>query len=536
MDNHSQSNRRQRRSTYRILILIGLAIVAGRIAAVTSKEGDTAFLSANDRSRWCTVAALVEARTYEIDRLINLKYRSGRQPWRTIDMVRHRGDDGQFHYYSSKPPLFPTLVAGVYWLVYQASGLTLSAYPIYATRIVLACVNLPLLALFYLCTIGAIERLGSGQWSRIFVAAATCFGTMLMPFAVSLNNHLVAAASTALVLYIYVVSAIPSEDSKVENQQTSLWVWLIAGLAAGFAAANELPALSMTALWCLLILWLDFRGSIAFLLGIIIAAAGFFATNMIAHDSLRPPYMHRADGAGIEIIESADTPPSAEQVAEVLIANHITFDSTGELQIGPSGEADRLVVQTVDNQLFALRPIAGDSARWELLRWDDWYDYPGSYWVEGKQKGVDLGEHSREVYLAHATVGHHGILSLTPIWCLVPIGLLTGLFSGPGSIRRLVLAIAVSTAVCLAFYVMQPELNRNYGGVSTCFRWMLWFTPLWLVVIYPVVRWCSLRSVARFLLQVLLACSVFSVAISLETPWQHPWIYRLANYLGWLGG
>ena len=150
----SDSRRRQRRSTYRLLIFIALAIAAGRIATVISRDGDAAFLSANDRSRWCTIAALVEARTYEIDQLINLKNKKGRQPWATIDMVRHRGKDGQLRYYSSKPPLFPTLVAGVYWLVYQASGLTLSAYPIYATRIVLACVNLPLLALFYFCTIG----------------------------------------------------------------------------------------------------------------------------------------------------------------------------------------------------------------------------------------------------------------------------------------------------------------------------------------------------------------------------------------------
>jgi hypothetical protein len=34
----------------------------------------------------------------------------------------------------------------------------------------------------------------------------------------------------------------------------------------------------------------------------------------------------------------------------------------------------------------------------------------------------------------------------------------------------------------------------------------------------------------------LLACSVFSMAISLQNPWQHPWIYRFWSFLGWLGG
>jgi RimJ/RimL family protein N-acetyltransferase len=53
-----------------VTIAITLAIVAGRIAVVRSAEGDTAFLSANDRSRWCTIRALVDDGTYEIDSII----------------------------------------------------------------------------------------------------------------------------------------------------------------------------------------------------------------------------------------------------------------------------------------------------------------------------------------------------------------------------------------------------------------------------------------------------------------------------------
>jgi len=76
----------QPRQVAALLIAISLAIVAGRIASVTSAEGDTAFLSANDRSRWATVAALVDYGTYEIDRLTAIKDKSGRRrPWQTID-------------------------------------------------------------------------------------------------------------------------------------------------------------------------------------------------------------------------------------------------------------------------------------------------------------------------------------------------------------------------------------------------------------------------------------------------------------------
>ena len=39
---------------------------------------------------------------------------------------------------------------------------------------------------------------------------------------------------------------------------------------------------------------------------------------------------------------------------------------------------------------------------------------------------------------------------------------------------------------------MRPQIDRNYGGVSSCFRWVLWFAPLWLVVIAPVIdQWAE---------------------------------------------
>ncbi len=155
-----QENHKQRQSTFHVMMLVALAITAGRIATVSSKEGDTAFLSANDRSRWCTVAALVEHGTYVIDEQIKItgKKMTNRRPWATIDKVRHVGRDGTQHYYSSKPPLFPTLVAVVYKLVNLLSGMTLTDQPIYVARLILALVNLPLLAIFYWATIDSITR------------------------------------------------------------------------------------------------------------------------------------------------------------------------------------------------------------------------------------------------------------------------------------------------------------------------------------------------------------------------------------------
>ena len=73
------------------------------------------FLSANDRSRWLAVRALVEQGTFAIDDLLDPRV------WNTIDMVQHRGADGELRLYSSKPPLLITLLAAEYWLLNQVT-------------------------------------------------------------------------------------------------------------------------------------------------------------------------------------------------------------------------------------------------------------------------------------------------------------------------------------------------------------------------------------------------------------------------------
>jgi len=187
-----QDARDNRWPLYHLLIIITLAIAAGRIAVVKKPGGTTAFLSANDRSRWSTVACLVERGTYVIDEQIAIQnpIHRNRRPWDTIDKVRHLGRDGKQHYYSSKPPLLATIVAGIYQVVHVCTGMTLTQQPVYLSRIILALFNLPLLALFYYATIASIDRVIRNNWAASVAAAACCLGTMVLPFAVTLNNHL----------------------------------------------------------------------------------------------------------------------------------------------------------------------------------------------------------------------------------------------------------------------------------------------------------------------------------------------------------
>ncbi len=585
-DSSRESSQRRRVQMHAILICVTLALVAGRIATVINPQGTAAFLSANDRSRWVSVAALVENGTFAIDDLITVKSSTGHRLWDTIDKVRHVGDDGMLHYYSSKPTLLTTLIAGVYALFYSVTGLAMTAHPIYVPRALLMLINVPTMALFLITMMRSIERLDVSDFAKRFCVTAACFGTMLTSFALSLNNHLFAAAATSLTLYLYLKASDrhaeygsrhqwnrsrskPSSRTRSSNTarhkgssrsrgQTGFGTWLLAGVAAAMTVACELPALSMFCLWAVLFAWLTPRSIPGFVVGAAIVTAGIFGTNYWAHQSWKTPYAHRGYGDVItgydwqEDLTQSDF-ARAESLRDVLKAKPPFADATNILlrpltsggyaaiaefeAKGTEANGAEANGEIIRQQPFKVEhyPDAKSPASWKLVEWDDWYEYPGSYWRTGKRRGVDLGEPDRGTYLFHATLGHYGLFSLTPIWLLVPTGLAFQCVRGRSEHRRLAASVLLATLVCLAFYVARPEIDRNYGGVSVCFRWMLWFAPLWLFAIAPEVNQLSTRAVGRWFAIALLAGSVFSVATSLDSPWQSPWLYRFASFLGWLG-
>ena len=509
------------------IFLAALAVVAGRIAVVRSADGGTAMLSANDRSRWATVASLVEHGTYRIDRLVARvdPVHRNRRPFDSIDKVMHVGTDGKFHAYSSKPPLLATMVAAVYWPIHAATGLTITRYPGYVPRLILAIVNLPTLAILFYATFASIRPRLTDLWTRTYAAIAVAFGTMLTPMAVSLNNHLPAAAATAVVLAIF-----------LSRTWTPVRLF-VAATAAALAVACELPSLAMLCLWSVMFAlvaagWIGQHddasepprvarvlGTLAVVTGLVLVAAAFFGTNYIAHRSLRMPYAHRGNGAIIQTVDSLD---------EI---------DTNDWRMVPSDEPGRRRLWSTAGR--PSRAVIATDNGFEIRQWDDWYEYPGSYWQDGNRRGVDRGEPNRLRYAMHMLIGHHGVLSITPIWILSVAGTMLGLFRA--GLRRLridrhdavILATAAVTTVCIAFYIARPEIDRNYGGVSSCFRWLLWLTPLWFHTAATTLRKFEHSASFRYLAAALLAPSVFSAAIALDNPWQSPWIERWLTFLGY---
>jgi hypothetical protein len=171
---------------------------------------------------------------------------------------------------------------------------------------------------------------------------------------------------------------------------------------------------------------------------------------------------------------------------------------------------------------------------------------------------VDRGEPDRWNYLLQFTIGHHGILSLTPFWFWAMAGAGFWVVAGRRtptkdgleeshqelplehnvaqwprwrswllSDRGISAAIVGVSMVCIAFYASRDQVDRNYAGVCSGFRWMFWLIPGWLWLSIPAVQWSVRNRTFHLLLLLAIALSVLSATIPWPNPWSHPWPYRL---------
>ena len=451
-------------------------------------------LSANDRSRWATLRALVEPNMrvsgfpYAIDKVIQ-------EPgWDTIDMVKHDG-----HLFSSKPTLLPTIQAGVYWVMYHVFGLSAQTRPFETVRTFLAITHLPLLLLLFWSTLKSVELITSSAFARVFILASVCFGTYLTTFATSVQNHLPGAVAISVALYAILrivlpwerfqdrsMHAIPAGNDRIydenENENNnenksesallskpvvcavpSVWIYVLAGFSAAFAVTCELPSLAFfVGLLLVSFVVSPKKAAIGFLPAAALVFGAFFETNQIAHGSLIPAYAHR--------------------------------------------EADEnWYLYTYDR---------GDGV--ERL----------SYWHN--RIGIDRGEPSKAVYGFNVLVGHHGVFSLTPLWIFSLVGACfwLGNYRENPKLALFGFFVLSMTAVTFAFFILgRPLEDRNYGGMTCAFRWAFWLIPMLLVSLTPVLEYSEKRRWVQYVLYMALVLSVLTANTALNNPWTHPWIY-----------
>ena len=417
-----------------------LALTAGLLTAAVCRVKP--LLSANDRSRWCTVWSLVERGTFQIDEIDAVP------AWQTIDKVRHQG-----HFYSSKPTLFPVMVAGVYWLVRAVTGWTLDDQTDEAAHTILLIVNVIPLLIAIGVMIRLAERDCATNFARLFLVGAFALGTFLTTFSVTLNNHTIAAL--AILFSTYAGCRILADGSLRPAH------FVLAGFFAAFATVNELPAAAFAAA---IFAWLCVR-SPGRTLGWFVPAAcvpliAFFAMTYLATGDWKTFYAYYG----------------------------------------------------TDKYKYVLDGVP-------------------SYWM--RPAGLDANVESPLVYLLNCTLGHHGILSLSPIFFLSLAAWVVPGLSRQFRLRGWLWLSAGLTVVVLGFYLTRTQ-NYNYGGNTSGLRWTFWLIPLWLVSLIPALDWCAERRSLRILALVLLAVTTFSSWYPIENPWQQPWLFRLMERWGWI--
>ena len=509
------------RSIYTLILVVAVGVAVGRIMSVqlilepsghrneddppgkrlwpkkTPKAMPT--FGSNDRSRWATVRALVEKKTYAVGERDPKTYRNSavalvgqvnplqavavaqagftvrvrsstgiifEEGYESVDKVLH---PDRLDFYSSKPPLFATIVAGLYWLLHLC-GLTLSAYPNVVVRVILIVVNVLPFALYLRVFASWLERWGVEPWTRLFVFAAAAFATLVSPFLITLSNHTLATFASLFALH----GSIRIWEALQVGQTPGLRWFLLAGCSGSLAVAMELPALSLAAaIGALLLIWSPGRTLSCFVPAALVPAAAYLLTNYLAVGQI-PPVQSEFDGAA------------------------------------------------------------------------SWYQYEGSHWrrpLEGEiRRGIDWARQheSRGMYAFHVLLGHHGWYSLTPIWWLALAGIFGGCWSvvaggvsGPLRLPWFLpsLALALSVVV-IGFYLVKSD---NYGGFTVGLRWLMWLTPLWLVCMIPVVDRLAPSRAGRIFAYVLLGVSILSANYSSWNPWRHPWLFDLMIAMGWPG-
>jgi hypothetical protein len=479
------------RALYHALAVAAVAMACGRIFGVVPP-----VLGDNDRSRWATVRALVDHGTYAIghrERDTVAGWYSDRgiiaeHDWKTIDKVL-RPDTQEF--YSSKPPLLATLVAGEYWVLKQAFGWSITKERGPVVRVILLTVNgLPLLAYLLLLT-RLVEGLGRTDWGRIYVVTAACFGTFLTTFATTLNNHTVAACGALFTLYSFLRiwskrpgSGKEGPDAESGRQRLGgVSGFAACGFFAGWTACNEMPAVLFAAALALLLLrWAPRRTLFIFVPAAALPVAAFLLTNYLAIGQIRPAYMEGSES---------------------------WYQFEGSYWGAVNGEPVRVGLDA-----------AGE-----------------------KETKLD--------YAFHLLEGHHGIFSLSPIYLLAGVGVLFGVPRREDQVRhdassgeddrialnRLAALRVINgltlllTVALLAFYISR---TNNYGGWTSGPRWFFWLTPLWLLAMLPIADQLSASRWGRGLAYILLAVSVFSASYPGDNPWHHPWLFDFLKWCGYL--
>ena len=310
-----------------------------------------------------------------------------------------------------------------------------------------------------------LDRYAANDWAWFFCLVAAAFGTYLLPFTQTLNNHTVGAFSA-----FFAALPLPADLGR----RRALRLAVRGGrVLRGFAAANELPALALPGLAGPMLLVRYPGRTLLYFLPAAIDPAGRLRRRLSTPSSASSscPTSRSAPTNTLTKGASGRRPWSWTAFNEhpepyAVYLFHMTFGHHG---------------------IFSLTPIFLFSA-WGGMR------------LLGGRRLLTLC-----IVLTLLTIARTGMVlpprprglgpgrpavpvCLAPLSIPILLGLLALLSAIPWlrgmdrPMEALAWMTAVLTVVVVAFYTWTPKA-RNYGGSAQGLRWIMWLIPFWLLLL-----------------------------------------------------
>lgn len=282
-------------------------------------------LTTNPRSRFITVERLLEAGTFAHTGP------KGDTPFElSIDHVMINGQ-----IYSSKPPSYPALMAAEAWPLKKITGWQVYPHRRDFLRFLTLLNQVLPYALLLITALFFMQRFVQDRFVLAWMILALSFGSLAYGYAVTINNHTVAA-----ILFFVSFALIYGVEEGERGRASAFW----AGLMASFAATNELPGLVFVALFGLLLLRTRRWGTVAmYAAGVAIPLAFTAWAYYQITGSIQPTYMqgglYRYEGSYWQNPEGLDVlrDPWPVYLFHSLLGHHGLFSMSPVLLLGLIG-------------------------------------------------------------------------------------------------------------------------------------------------------------------------------------------------------
>lgn len=248
--------------------------------------------------------------------------------------------------YSSKPPVYPFIMAGEAWVVHWITGTNVYTSNKSYIRIWTILNQVIPYILMMLGFLTIIWHYTQDKWTVNFLLLALSIGALPFGYAVTINNHTPAAilffgAFYFLWLIIY-------------RKQEKIKYYILTGLLAGLGVSFDLPGLAILGVMLLFLFWHNPKFTVIAILIAFIPIGLTLLSNYMLTGTVKPIYMqgelYRFEGSYWTQPEANDTfrEPKWQYLFHILFGHHGLFLLTPALILGFVGWIKTIISRKYD--------------------------------------------------------------------------------------------------------------------------------------------------------------------------------------------